>query len=71
MSVSEKVRAIIESQGRTQTWIVARINQLMPEIKMDRSKFSAIIRGNRKMSADELLAFCRALEISPDVFLEE
>lgn len=47
------------------------MNSINPSLDMDRSKFSAIITGNRKMTGDELLAFCMALEISPDVFTEQ
>ena len=69
MTISETVRKILDEQGRTQTWVIQRMNSQMPEIDMDRSKFSAIVTGKRKMTGDELLLFCKALEITPDEFL--
>ena len=38
---------------------------------MDKNKISGIVAGSRKMTGDELLAFCMALEVSPDIFTEE
>ena len=68
--VADTVKMILEEQGRTQTWVINRMNCLKPDIAMDRSKFSAIATGKRKMSGDELLIFCKALEVSPDRFLK-
>lgn len=67
--VSETVKRILEEQGRTQTWVVQKMNSQLPDIDMDKTKFSAIITGKRKMSGDELLVFCKALEITPNEFL--
>ncbi len=70
-SIPDTVRKTIKKQGRTQKWVTEKMNSINPSLDMDRSKFSAIITGNRKMTGDELLAFCMALEISPDVFTEQ
>ena len=70
-SIQDTVRKTIKKQGRTQKWVTEKMNSINPSLDMDRSKFSAIITGNRKMTGDELLAFCMALEISPDVFTEQ
>ena len=70
-SIPDTVRKTIKEQGRTQKWVTEKMNSINPSLDMDRSKFSAIITGNRKMTGDELLAFCMALEISPDVFTEQ
>ena len=67
-AISDTAKKILKEQGRTQRWVAERMNDINPTLEMDRSKFSAIITGNRKMTGDELLAFCMALEISPDVF---
>lgn len=67
-AISDTAKKILKEQGRTQRWVAERMNNINPTLEMDRSKFSAIITGNRKMTGDELLAFCMALEISPDVF---
>ena len=69
-SAIDAVNRILNEQGRTQAWVIARMNLMNPNLKMDRSKFSAITMGNRKMSGDELLAFCQAVEVSPDEFLK-
>ena len=69
VAVVDTVRRLIVEQGRTQVWVIQKMNHYDPKINMDRSKFSAIITGRRKMSGDELLAFCKALEITPDEFL--
>ncbi len=47
-----------------------KMNLQEPKVDMDRKKFSAIITGKRKMSGDELLVFCKALEVTPDEFLK-
>lgn len=67
--VTDTVKRILISQGRTQTWVAEKMNQVNPNIKMDLTKFNSIITGRRKMSGDELLAFCMAMEITPDEFL--
>lgn len=68
--VRENVRRILYEQGRTQIEVVKRMNELNPQISMNVSKFSWIITGRRKMSGDELLTFCMAVEISPEEFLK-
>ena len=64
-------KRILQEQGRTQKWVTEKMNSINPSLEMDKNKFSAIVNGNRKMSGDELLAFCMALEISPDVFTDQ
>ena len=68
-TVADTAKRLVEREGRTQKWIVERMNAINPELDMDQSKLSATIRGTRKMSGDEMIAFCRALEVSPDEFL--
>lgn len=69
VDVSNTVKRILDEQGRTQAWIIQKMNLQEPEIDMNRNKFSAIVTGKRKMTGDELLVFCKALEITPDEFL--
>lgn len=66
----DTINRILDEQGRTQAWVITRMNLMNPSLNMDRSKFSAITTGSRKMSGDELLAFCQAVEVSPDEFLK-
>lgn len=68
-TVASVARNLIERQGRTQVWVAKRMQDINPELKMDAIKISATLKGNRKMTGDELLAFCQALEITPDEFL--
>ena len=70
-SVAEIAKRILEEQGRTQTWVVRKMNEVNPDIKMDINKLSSTLLEKRKMSGDELLAFCMALEVNPDEFLRE
>lgn len=69
--INAKVRRILADQGRTQIWVLQRMNSINPSLNLNASKFSALVTGNRTMSGDELIAFCKAVEINPDVFLEE
>lgn len=71
ISVADNAKRVLREEGRTQTWVIKRMNEVYPNLGMDRSKFSAIVLGKRKMSGDELIAFCKALEISPDEFTKE
>ena len=71
MTVAETAKNILEEQGRTQTWVVKRMNEINPELSMDSMKLSTTLLGKRKMSGDELIAFCKALEVNPDIFLQE
>lgn len=69
MSINAQVKRIIEDRGVTQKWVIERMNSVHPEALMDRNKMSAVINEKRKMSCDEFLAFCMALEVSPDLFM--
>lgn len=71
MSIAKKVRKIIKDAGRTQTWVVNEMNLIDSGIDMNKVKFSAIVCGTRKMSGEELLAFCKALKINPNIFLDD
>lgn len=66
MSIPEAIKRVLDSRGCTQTWVFNRMNAINPSLNMNKAKFSSIVCGNRKMSGDELLAFCKAIEINPD-----
>ncbi len=70
-TVAETVKRILDEQGRTQAWVIEKMNLINPGLHMEKSKFSAIAVGKRKMSSDELLTFCMALEVSPDEFVKK
>lgn len=75
MTTAEKIKSYIKSvikdSGRTQTWLVKKINEADPSIGMSTQKLSISLSGKRKMSADEFLAICKALAISPDLIAEK
>lgn len=70
MSVSDAIKKVITDSGRTQVWLVSKVNAIDPQINMSKAKLSASLIGKRKISADEFIALCKALEISPDLIME-
>lgn len=70
MNVEPAVKNIIENRGLRQKWVVDHMNSVVPGLKMSTTKFSAIICGGRRMTGDELIAFCKATETSPDYFFD-
>ena len=68
MDVELIVRNIIGSRGLRQTRAINRMNEVSPSLGMNHNKLSAIVCGSRKMTGDELLAFCMATETKPDCF---
>lgn len=69
MKTSVGVKMLINSRGVRQTWVVEQMNLVDPHINMSKAKFSAIVCGTRKMTGDELIAFCVATGTSPDYFV--
>lgn len=69
MTLEPMIKNIVVSKGLQQKWIVERMNAVNPSLNMTRNKLSAITRGHRRMTGDEFLAFCQAVEINPDIFL--
>lgn len=68
MNVEPAVRGIIKKRGLRQIWVVEQMNQVDPNLGMSKAKFSAIVCGGRKMTGDELIAFCMATNTNPDYF---
>ena len=62
MKTAIGVRSIIKNRGLRQVWVVEQMNKLDPYLNMNPVKFSAIVCGSRKMTGDELIAFCRATD---------
>lgn len=63
MQVYEKVYNYISEHGIKQNTIAKKCN-------ISASTFSAMMKGNRKMYAEDLRAICYVLEVSPEVFIE-
>lgn len=70
-SISINMKRLIIEEGRTQKWVIEKMNAINHDLNMDKSKFSAIINGRRNVTGDELIAFCKALEVDPNEFFEE
>ena len=69
MSINEKMKKIILEEGRTQKWVLQEMNRIEPTIKMTDATFSAAINGKRKVTGEELIAFCRVMGKNPEVFM--
>ena len=57
---------IIDDSGRTQVWVINKINAINPSLNMDKNKLSSSLNGKRKISGDEFIALCTALAINHD-----
>lgn len=68
MNAERTVRDIIKDRGLRQIWVVEQMNRIDPTLNMNKAKFSAIVCGGRRMTADELVAFCVATETNPNYF---
>lgn len=69
MEIHDIIRREIDARGCTQTWVIRQMNAVNPKLDMGKDKFSSLLRGKRKMTADELIAFCLATSTNPDAFL--
>ena len=68
MKTSDGVRSLVKNKGLRQVWVVEQMNRIAPDLNMSKAKFSAIVCGDRKMTGDELIAFCIATDTNPDYF---
>lgn len=68
MRTSDGVRSLVKNKGLRQVWVVEQMNRVAPDLNMSKAKFSAIVCGDRKMTGDELIAFCVATGTNPDYF---
>lgn len=71
MGIPEVMRGILDEKGIKQAWVAAKMNAINPYLEMTGAKLSAVICGTRRLTGDELLAFCQAIEESPDIFLPQ
>ena len=71
MSVNEALKDVIENTGRTQKWIITKVNAISPCVNMTKDKLCASLNGKRKITGDEFIALCKALEINPDSIAEK
>lgn len=63
MDVQSKVAQYIQNMGIKQSFISEKTG-------LSKTKISMILNNNQKMTADELVLFCRALQKSPNEFID-
>lgn len=59
MNVAEKLKEICDGRGTKYSFVAEKVG--MPVDMVCR-----IFAGKRKLSADEMLSFCRVLEVTPN-----
>lgn len=65
LPVEEVIKKKITEEGRTQTWVVEKMNAINPKLNMSRTKFNRIVTaGDRKLSGNELVALCKVLDLN-------
>lgn len=63
MSVYQKVRAYLDSNGLKQVTVAQKAG-------ISKVTFNAIMNGKRTLYADDLRAICLALNVSPELFID-
>ena len=69
LRVYERIKNHVEHHGIKQNWVVQRMNEIDPSLKINEQKFSASLNGNRTFSSDELACFCLATNSDPRIFI--
>lgn len=64
MRINKLLAEIVEQRGIKQIYIAEKTG-------MSQDVISKILRSERKISAEEFLLICEALDINPDVFREK
>lgn len=62
MTASEIIKTELTESGRTQVWLVRKINEA--GVKMNKQRLSGVLNGKLVLSADEFLLMCKILNIS-------
>ncbi len=62
MTASEIIKMELTESGRTQIWLVRKVNEA--GIKISKQRLSEILNGKRVLSADEFLLMCKILNIT-------
>lgn len=69
LPVEEVIKKKIIEDGRTQAWVVEKMNEINPKLNMNRVKFNRIVTaGDRKLSGNELVALCKILDLDLEDF---
>ncbi|MCM1330022.1 MAG: hypothetical protein NC253_11335 [Ruminococcus sp.] len=62
MNAREIIKAELTESGRTQIWLVKKVNEA--GININKQRMSGIMRGERVLTADEFLVMCKILNIT-------
>lgn len=62
MTASEIIKTELTESGRTQIWLVRKVNEA--GIKINKQRLSDIMRGKRTLTADDFLVMCKILNIT-------
>lgn len=69
LPVEEVIKKKITEQGRTQAWVVEKMNEINPKLNMNRVKFNRIVTaGDRKLSGNEFVTLCKILDLDLEDF---
>lgn len=61
MKINRLMDEIVKEKGLKQTYLAERVG-------MTPDAVSKILRGERKLTAEEFLVFCDVLDVNPNVF---
>lgn len=64
MTINERLKSILDDRGVKQAYISQKTG-------FSADVISRILKGNRKILADEFLTICNALSIDPNSFREQ
>lgn len=63
MNINEKLNEYLKKRGMKQAYVVEKTG-------MNADTISKILKGRRRIQADEFLLICSALDIDPNIFRE-
>jgi len=63
MQTAKKISEYLAANGISPTFVASKAN-------IERQRFYALIRGERKMDADEFLRICKVLGKDPNFFMD-
>ena len=66
MNASEIIKAELTDSGRTQAWLVKKINEA--GIDMNKQRLCDTLNGKRRLTANEFIIICKALNLTLDSF---
>lgn len=71
LAAHETAKSVLERTGRNSAWVARRMDELNPTLQMTPGKLNQALLGKRKLTADELIAFCMATDTQPNSFIAD